>query len=251
MNTAPLHNPASILPNPPPSARQNGTAAPQTPFNQVLSKEVAERHAAGKPNGSADRKAAEAKPPAEAGSAPVAAGESKAKLEAETESSQPTASASAELLALVAGLQRIADGSTDAASDSATAEAPAAADAPEALRGPRGKRVAPGADSGIPAAHDASLAATKKDAAPASSDGALELPAGMAAPAVDARRRPGCRAAARNRVRRRPESGRGQAAGTDATAAKPGGAAGRRHGPSRPQPFCTPRRRRPPKRPTS
>ena len=164
MNTAPLHNPAGILPNPPPSARQNSAAAPQTPFNQVLSKEVAERHAAGKVNGGADRKSAEAKPPADANTAPPAAGEPKPKLDAETESSQPTASASAELLALVAGLQRITNGGTEAASDSETAEPPAAAavDALETLHGSRGKRAAPGANAGIPTTHDAALSATKK-----------------------------------------------------------------------------------------
>ncbi|HTN67038.1 MAG TPA: flagellar hook-length control protein FliK [Burkholderiaceae bacterium] len=164
MNTAPLQNPAGILPNAPPAARQSGASTAQTPFNQVLSNEVAQRRDAA----NADGKAVDAGP-TEGGKAAAATGSgATADKSADETTAVPTAlviAGSAELLALVADLQR---GSNTAADDG---EDGAIAAGITDNRDP-----APAIDPGLP------RASSKQDAVPALADGKIELPAESPAP---------------------------------------------------------------------
>lgn len=173
MNTAPLQNPASILASPQPAARQNGAASSATSFNQLLSQEVAQRRDAAHAKG-ADSQA----PKTDSGKAPAADAapgpdkDLKPTADSSVEETESATPASAELLALVAGLQRgpghgAAD-SADAAVDATdTAEDPVLADKKAAVPG-----------TGIPIRGAA--AATVQGRLPAAADGKIELPAALA-----------------------------------------------------------------------
>ncbi len=110
MNTAPLQNPATLLSAPPPAGAK--PAAADTPFNQLLSREVAQRASNEAPASEAANRPADA-------SAERPAGEADA---TDTAEAVTVTSASAELLALVAGLQRGAD-QPEAQADGAEADA--------------------------------------------------------------------------------------------------------------------------------
>jgi len=166
MNTAPLQNSAGLLQNASPAAKQGGTDPAQTPFNQVLSNEVAQRRDAGNVDGpTAGPKPAAASQAAEPANRARSGTETdQANEKAGSDDSAPVVTASAELLALVAGLQR-ADSSASTA---------LAADAQEGqAEGKTGTRDAALAlDAGLARG----AAPAKTDASLTLDDGKLELP---------------------------------------------------------------------------
>ncbi len=170
MNTAPLQNSAGLLQNALPAARQGGANPAPTPFNQVLSNEVAQRRDAG----NVDGPTASAKP-ADANQAPATTEQAngvrsgtetgQANEKASNDDSAPVVTASAELLALVAGLQRADSGaSTAVAADAQEGEA-------EGKAGTRNPAVALDADLAR------GTAASKADTSLAPDDGKVELAA--------------------------------------------------------------------------
>lgn len=187
MNTAPLQNLAAIQPKLPSSA--NDASTPQTPFNQVLSKEVANRSdtAPSKANNEAASEPAPNNNSAASANG-KAAGDAKTSTEKKDPAKQVTDASSdqpeqpsitvisAELLALVANTQRVADGAADAktiaASDPATAP-----DILDLSQIP-GKKAA--TELGIGVASDPATAPAK-DAKLAVGSGKFELPAGSVA----------------------------------------------------------------------
>ena len=238
MNTAPLQNPAGLLQNAPPTARQGDANPAQTPFNQVLSNEVAQRRDAG----NADGKTAPAKP-GEGDQTPAAVGNDGAPLdkaraqaksdEAERDGAASVVPASAELLALVADLQR-ANG-TGAGPDGAE-------DSAAAVTAKVGKQ-----DATLAIDPDLSRASSKKDAVlalagskirppadgPVSNGGKIELPADGSAPAGHATDPASDSALKPERgVRHRNEAGqRSQDGARPQPPEKPGQRAPRRHPP--------------------
>lgn len=150
MNTAPLQNPAALLQNPPSAAKPNSSVAPQTPFKQVLSHEVEQRRESANSANSADSAERPADAPQDPAAKPASTArntateaDSKAKAtrnaseaadgaEAAASDHPAIASVSAELLALVAGLQhgteaaKSADGTVATAADTTLASGKAA-----------------------------------------------------------------------------------------------------------------------------
>lgn len=193
MNTTPLQSPASILPNPPPATRSGDAGAPQVPFNQVLSQEVAQRNDANQAKDNADSQAAAPKTTAGGNGAPPANAENDTKTAADAADStakdgQPVTAISAELLALVASLQRPAG----AAAAAVTAVAATAAVAPPAgipgidaaiaartagSSGAHTKDTALAADAGNPSNGDAALTAAA-DGTTTAGNSAAQKPAG-------------------------------------------------------------------------
>lgn len=176
MNTTPLQSPASILQNPSPATRSGDAGAPPVPFNQVLSQEVAQRNdarqAADGADGQAAAKTANGGKPAAAGNGkPPANTENDRQAAADAvdksaKDGQPVTAIPAELLALVASLQRPAGGGAAlaAAGDPVAAAGARKPDAVLAAAG--GNR-----SSGAPALTAAGANLTAADGAAASADG--------------------------------------------------------------------------------
>jgi flagellar hook-length control protein FliK len=211
MNTAPLQNPAALLQNPPPQAKQNNASAAPTPFKQVLSQEVKQRREGANAADGAERPAA-AKPAQAAGNtgtgteaeakATTDSSDGGAVVESATSDNPAMAAVSAELLALVAGLQHGADAAKPAdtaaalAADTALGNGKAAGNDAMA-RLAAGPALLPAQDTALAASGDkvelpagaaGSAVATAKDAALAQESrfGAALEQATAAKPAVDA-----------------------------------------------------------------
>ncbi len=127
MNTSPILNPAGIPASPLPKPQQAGGTAADRPFNQVLSREVAERRSAadtGKPGPKETAHANEpSQPPAAQNAKPVDEGKSAEAAEAAVAAVDP---ATAQMLALAAqfGQAHAIPAETPAAAEAPLADAP-------------------------------------------------------------------------------------------------------------------------------